>query len=620
MKVMVTDHQGKSAMIQSSLADRGCELVSDPLAADVILIDHDIPSHGRVQLLEACVAAGGRGFIYPHGAGPKLLTGWDGVYPVSPLLSGLLATGPGYAELGRRFGYPHPIHNIGWTFCEQRPRIATGRIEHVVFAPIHPDGNGYLRTWLRERNLDIFNQLRATPVRLTVRHIGSLAANGLPQVEGVEYLRGQFGDLDDQLALVDSADVVVDDCGTFSCLAVARGVTAIMFGSTETARSDQDPTITAKSPELYREYIGFPFEAREGIDIWELMQAAAQDEDLVGDWRARFIGEPFDGDRLLEVLQGDGAHLTPQRRSARLHQASLASFSRGESASADALLTEAITLTLDLELLNDLAVVRSRGGELEVAKQLLGASLAIDPARGDAAENLAALQALAARPAVASKANSWRRSSTLGGPDPHMPERAFPGMPSAGTMSEHAIRYGLALGQLGGKAVLDLGCGTGYGSEMLTWSAASVQGFDLWRPDESERPAWPGGAVLTYGHNLCTDPLPRADAAVMYEVIEHLDDAPAALRFAWNAVDFLIASFPNPVFHGSHHNHYHVNDWTLEQFEHELVQAAATRFAHVELQHAHQTNGGIIIPERDPEGSFWIVLARGTAPIRNGRA
>jgi predicted TPR repeat methyltransferase len=30
--------------------------------------------------------------------------------------------------------------------------------------------------------------------------------------------------------------------------------------------------------------------------------------------------------------------------------------------------------------------------------------------------------------------------------------------------------------------VLDLGCGTGYGTEMLSWTARRVRGFDRWEP------------------------------------------------------------------------------------------------------------------------------------------
>src|SRR5262249_60279888 len=100
-----------------------------------------------------------------------------------------------------------------------------------------------------------------------------------------------------------------------------------------------------------------------------------------------------------------------------------------------------------------------------------------------------------------------RGAETLGGPDQHLPERAFPGMPAANVMQEHAIRYGFALGLVGGMRVLDLGCGTGYGSEMLSWSAASVRGFDPLPPEACARPQRPGGAEPNSGHGLRPDTL-----------------------------------------------------------------------------------------------------------------
>jgi SAM-dependent methyltransferase len=289
----------------------------------------------------------------------------------------------------------------------------------------------------------------------------------------------------------------------------------------------------------------------------------------------------------------------------------LAALEDGRVAEAHEWLRQALVETTELEWLNDLGVLAHQRGRADEAEVLLRAVLAIDPEDQDAAENLAALSAAHAEPD-----SRWRRSQTLGGPDPGMYERAFPGMPRPDIISEHTSRYAYALGLVGGKQVLDLGCGTGYGSEMLSWSATSVRGFDLWEPGADEHPQWPGVRELNYGHDLCKHPLPPADLAVMFEVIEHLPDAPRALAIAFGAVGEIVGSFPNPVYHGSWMNQYHVNDWPLEQFERELEAAALAsgRFSGVELTHHHQAvRSPLLQPGRDPESSYWVVHARGIA-------
>lgn len=293
------------------------------------------------------------------------------------------------------------------------------------------------------------------------------------------------------------------------------------------------------------------------------------------------------------------------------HDVAVAAIEAGDVEQGYSLLAGAVRDAVDPELLNDLAVASQMLGRLDHAEALLTTATLLDPDRPDVSENLAAIAAL--RDGAA-----WRSVPGVGGDDPRMWERAFPGMPNHSTMSEHAARYAFALQWTGGRDVLDLGCGTGYGSEMLTWSARRVRGFDLWEPAADAEPRWPGGAELHYGHDLCREPLPEAEVATAFEVIEHLPDAPAALRRAFAAVDVLVASFPNPVHHGSHMNQWHVNDWTLEAFEAELRAAAGFSFAGLELRHWHQPVGDPLLREgRDPEASFWIVLARGD--VRVGR-
>jgi hypothetical protein len=193
-----------------------------------------------------------------------------------------------------------------------------------------------------------------------------------------------------------------------------------------------------------------------------------------------------------------------------------------------------------------------------------------------------------------------------------MPERAMPGMADVTTLSQHVVRYGWALGIVGGLHVLDLGCGAGYGSEVLSWGARSVHGFDLWRPAPGQVPEWAGPAGLHWGHDLCADRLPPANAAVMFEVLEHLPAPEAALRLAFAAVDTLVLSFPNPRWYGSQLNPYHVTDWTLERLEHEVGAAARAHHERVEIERFSQRvkQGGAIVPDAGPDDDFWLLVAR----------
>ena len=206
----------------------------------------------------------------------------------------------------------------------------------------------------------------------------------------------------------------------------------------------------------------------------------------------------------------------------RLHADGIAALEAGDALTAVDLLTQAARLTADLTPLNDLAVIYAAAGDVDRARALWTTCLTLDDDNADALANLAELDQPSEPDTV-----SWRTSPTLGGTDERVPERAYPGMALFGTMSEHAMRYSLALGLLRGKHFLDVGCGTGYGSEMLTWRARHRPRL---RPLGARRARAPALVRRSRAHvwlrrlqaSRCPPPTPLS----MFEVLEHLRRCP----------------------------------------------------------------------------------------------
>lgn len=105
-------------------------------------------------------------------------------------------------------------------------------------------------------------------------------------------------------------------------------------------------------------------------------------------------------------------------------------------------------------------------------------------------------------------------------------ERAIPWNRQVGAhiMYPHIARYAWACQWCWGKSVLDLGCGAGYGSFMLSWVAKSVMGVDI----DTEAVCFaqlkfkaPNLAFIV--RDITDAVLPGADVCVAFEVLEHLD-------------------------------------------------------------------------------------------------
>jgi SAM-dependent methyltransferase len=158
---------------------------------------------------------------------------------------------------------------------------------------------------------------------------------------------------------------------------------------------------------------------------------------------------------------------------ADLHERALAAFEAGRPDDAAGLLRSAVAAELDMERLNDLAVVCTALGRTADAESLLKAALVIDPERTDAAENLAALREIDARDASAPRAagptDVKGRSELSYWEGRKRREGTFVNAHYEFLFADH---FGLAHDFFAGKRIVDIGCGP-RGS--LEWAHMAAQ-------------------------------------------------------------------------------------------------------------------------------------------------
>ena len=146
-------------------------------------------------------------------------------------------------------------------------------------------------------------------------------------------------------------------------------------------------------------------------------------------------------------------------------------------------------------------------------------------------------------------------------------------------LQAHIARYNWALSATVGKTVVDLGCGAGYGSYLISFLAERVIGLDI----DEESIAFARrhfGRVEFYVRDLETSELPEADVYVAFEVLEHL----AAPKVLVNktAGHHLLWSLPI-----NNHSEFHCHIYSLDEAEEFLPGS----------QIWYQTPPGIILPK-----------------------
>jgi ubiquinone/menaquinone biosynthesis C-methylase UbiE len=161
-------------------------------------------------------------------------------------------------------------------------------------------------------------------------------------------------------------------------------------------------------------------------------------------------------------------------------------------------------------------------------------------------------------------------------------ERVIPGEVNDDLWAEHLARYAFAA-RFAGRRILDLGCGTGYGTAELAANAAFAAGIDI--------------ATEAIAHARSHYPLPNIrflvgsatavpfaaqsfDLITAFEVIEHLSDWRSLLDEARRVIapnGVFLVSTPNKLYYAESRakegpNPFHIHEFEFAEFREALAQ------------------------------------------------
>ena len=154
-------------------------------------------------------------------------------------------------------------------------------------------------------------------------------------------------------------------------------------------------------------------------------------------------------------------------------------------------------------------------------------------------------------------------------------ERVIPGQVNNELWAEHVSRYALAARFAPGRRVLDLGCGTGYGTADLARVASAVVGVDLARDAiDYALLNFPSARFLQCSATSVPFPQASFDLVTAFEVIEHVRDWRSLLAEAQRVLDpkgILIVSTPNARYYAesraaSGPNPFHEHEFEFGEF------------------------------------------------------
>jgi len=200
-------------------------------------------------------------------------------------------------------------------------------------------------------------------------------------------------------------------------------------------------------------------------------------------------------------------------------------------------------------------------------------------------------------------------------------ERVIPGEVNSDLWAEHVARYHFAARYAAEKSVLDIACGSGYGTAQFARQAAVAVGIDIcFDPLKFAREHDTAGHYAQASATALPFRDHSFDVVTAFEAIEHLRDWRALLSETRRVVrpdGLFFISTPNRLYYAESRAHNGPNPFHVHEFEfEEFRDALAEFFPHVTffLQNWNPSISFTAVAEREEYAHALIAAADGSPP------
>ena len=246
-------------------------------------------------------------FLYPHAARPMVQ--YDGCVTPRQDCKAMFVSAPAGVHLMQVIGYPCEVVEVGWSLCPIKRFWPRALAQRILFAPIHPNGNGWLSQVDKRLNLETYRKLvryaESHGSELVVRFCRNIIDNGLGDAiaEAHPNVIWKQANPDGSTGDILNADVVVSH-QTFAYMSVALGVPTVMMGEDVPPRSGNSDKgfCYVEHWDSYKDYMMFPLDILSG-DAEKIIDTAISTDEPIKEWRDRFIGQPFDGKKFVDAIE-----------------------------------------------------------------------------------------------------------------------------------------------------------------------------------------------------------------------------------------------------------------------------------------------------------------------------